>query len=93
MLQVGRQDAGKNHLDNMFFVKGYAEELPFGDNSFNIVLSRLAFHHFTDTDSVFREMVRVLKPGGRRIMIDLEAADNRFGKQKMKLKSCVTRPM
>lgn len=75
MLQVGKQDAAKNHLDNMVFVKGYAEELPFLDNSFDIVLSRLAFHHFTDTDSVFREMVRVLKPGGKLIMIDMEAAD------------------
>lgn len=33
---------------------GYAEELPFLDNSFDLVLSCLAFHHFTDTDGVFR---------------------------------------
>lgn len=75
MLQVGKQDAQESHLDNMVFVKGYAEELPFLDNSFDLVLSRLAFHHFTDTDGVFREMVRVLKPGGKLILIDMEAAD------------------
>ena len=76
MLQVGKQDAQERHLDNMVFVRGYAEELPFLDNSFDIVLSRLAFHHFTDTDRVFREMVRVLKPGGKLIVIDMEAADD-----------------
>ena len=75
MLQVGKKEAQESHLDNMVFVKGYAEELPFLDNSFDIVLSRLAFHHFTDTDSVFREMVRVLKPGGKLVLIDMEAAD------------------
>lgn len=80
MLQVGKQDAQENHLDNMVFVKGYAEELPFLDNSFDIVLSRLAFHHFTDTDRVFREMVRVLKPGGKLILIDMEAADESLRK-------------
>ena len=75
MLQIGKQGAQKSHLDNMVFVKGFAEELPFLDNSFDIVLSRLAFHHFTDTDGVFHEMVRVLKPGGKLILIDMEAAD------------------
>lgn len=52
-----------------------AEELPFLDNSFDIVFSRLAFHHFTDVTAVFSEMVRVLKPGGKLVMIDMEAAD------------------
>ena len=40
-----------------------------------IVFSRLAFHHFTDVTAVFSEMVRVLKPGGKLVMIDMEAAD------------------
>lgn len=75
MLQAGQQEAQKNHLNNMVFVKGYAEELPFLNNSFDIVLSRLAFHHFTDTVNIFEEMVRVLKPGGKLIMIDMEAAE------------------
>ena len=75
MLRIGQQEADKEHLSNMVFVKGYAEELPFLDNSFDIVFSRLAFHHFTDVTAVFSEMVRVLKPGGKLVMIDMEAAD------------------
>ena len=75
MLRIGQQEADKEHLSNMVFVKGYAEELPFLDNSFDIVFSRLAFHHFTDVTAVFPEMVRVLKPSGKLVMIDMEAAD------------------
>lgn len=75
MLQVGKEKADRSHLNNMTFVKGYAEALPFLDESFDIVFSRLAFHHFSDTDTVFAEMVRVLRPGGKLVMIDMEAAE------------------
>ncbi len=75
MLQIGRQAAQDSHLNNMVFVKGYAEELPFLDDSFDILFSRLAFHHFTNTEHIFREMVRVLKPGGKFVLIDMEAAE------------------
>ena len=47
----------------MTFVFGEAAELPFLDSSFDIVISRLAFHHFPDAQRPFAEMVRVLKPG------------------------------
>ncbi len=76
MLQIGKQAAQDSHLDNMVFVKGNAEELPFLDNSFDILFSRLAFHHFTDIESIFREMVRVLKPGGKFVLIDRSGRRN-----------------
>lgn len=75
MLHVGRAEADKNGLSNMVFVKGYAEELPFLSDSFDIVISRLAFHHFTDTTAVFDEMVRVCRQGGRVVMIDMLAPE------------------
>lgn len=78
MLQIGKQEADKNHLSNMIFVKGYAEELPFLDDSFDIVFSRLAFHHFPDKAAACSEMVRVLKPGGKLVMIDMEAASEEW---------------
>lgn len=80
MLQVGKQAAQNSHLANMVFVKGNAEELPFLDDSFDILFSRLAFHHFTDTENIFREMVRVLKPGGKFVFIDMEAAEESLRK-------------
>ena len=60
MLEVGKKEAEKNRLNNMVFIKGQAEELPFPDSSFDIVISRLAFHHFPDTRLPLQEMTRVL---------------------------------
>ena len=74
MLEVGKREADSLGLGNMTFIRGYVQELPFPDESFDIVFSRLAFHHFTDTETAFSEMNRCLKKGGRLVMIDMEAA-------------------
>lgn len=76
MLKIGREKAEKSEYRNMVFVKGSAEELPFLSDSFELVISRLAFHHFSDVNTVFSEMTRVCKPGGRVVIIDMEAAEN-----------------
>lgn len=75
MLSVGKDTAEKEHLDNMSFVLGDSMELPFLDESFDIVFSRLAFHHFPDIEQPFREMKRVLKQNGKLIIIDMEATE------------------
>ena len=75
MLEVGKQESENHEIRNITFVKGYAEDLPFLDCSFDIVISRLAFHHFTNVDACFFEMARVLKPGGKLIMIDMTMND------------------
>ncbi len=76
MLSVGRTEAEKERLCNIEFVVGDAAELPFPDNRFDIVLSRLAFHHFPDAEMPFSEMRRVLRPGGKLVLIDMEAAED-----------------
>lgn len=55
----------------MTFVRGDAMELLYRDNSFDIVLSRLAFHHFPIQSNV----CHALKPNGKLVLIDLEAAE------------------
>lgn len=42
-----------------------AETLPFGDASFDLVFGHAVLHHIPDLDQSFREVLRVLKPGGR----------------------------
>lgn len=74
MLKKGKENADKEGIDNITFILGDVNELPFSDNSFDIVLSRLAFHHFYDTNKAFSQMARVLKKGGKFVYIDMAAA-------------------
>ncbi|WP_158699528.1 class I SAM-dependent methyltransferase [Magnetospirillum gryphiswaldense] len=46
-----------------------AENLPFQDNSFDIVYSNGVLHHSEDTDKTIAEVFRVLKPGGKAILM------------------------
>ena len=71
MLEQGRKEAEKQGLSNMTFVKGVAEELPFWDGSFDMVISRLAFHHFVNPQLIFAQQARVLKPGGKLVLWDM----------------------
>jgi ubiquinone/menaquinone biosynthesis C-methylase UbiE len=54
------------------FDEGYSTELPYGDSSFDVVLSTLFFHHLTGSDKrrTAGEVLRVLKPGGRLQVAD-----------------------
>ena len=49
--------------------------LPFDDASFSLVFSRYAFHHLLDPAAVLAEMVRVCKPGGRIVVVDVFSRD------------------
>lgn len=54
------------------FRQGNASGMPFADNSFDFLLCRAAFKNFGDPVRALQEMCRVLKPGGRGIIIDLK---------------------
>ena len=74
MLEVGRRKAAEQGLDNMDFIIGDAQELPYPEGCFDIVMTRLAFHHFPDIHRPFAEMARVLRPHGKLVLLDMEAA-------------------
>lgn len=73
MIERARQLAEEQPLPNLSWHCGDVVPLPFADNSFSIVLSRLAFHHFPDPARVLAEMKRVCRPGGRVVIADLIA--------------------
>lgn len=75
MLEMGKAAAERDRLQNIKFMQGNAAELSFADGSFDIAFSRLAFHHFPEPETPFSEMARVLKPGGKLVMIDMAAAE------------------
>ena len=65
MLDVARSNAARRSVKNLEFVACDASELPFADNSFDIISCRFGFMFFPDMSLAMKEMVRVLKPGGR----------------------------
>jgi SAM-dependent methyltransferase len=69
MLEQGREHAPGNVL----FVQGDAGQLPFLDESFDVVVTRFAIHHFEAPEHQLAEMRRVLRPGGRLAVADLVA--------------------
>lgn len=52
------------------FVRGDSEHLPYADGSFDVVTCSHSFHHYPHQDAVIREMHRILRPGGRLMLID-----------------------
>jgi SAM-dependent methyltransferase len=64
-LKVARVRAEKRGLENVEYIQADVHALPFGDNSFDRVTSRLGVMFFGDLGKALGEMRRVLKPGGR----------------------------
>jgi SAM-dependent methyltransferase len=71
MLDTGRRGAEEEGAGNVLFVEGNAAAMPFVDGSFDLAVSRFAFHHLPDAEPVAREMARVVRPGGCVAVIDM----------------------
>jgi ubiquinone/menaquinone biosynthesis C-methylase UbiE len=66
---------GNGHT-NVEYVVGDAEALPFEESSYDLVTCRIAAHHFPNVPAFVSEAFRVLKPGGRLLLIDNVAPEN-----------------
>jgi len=79
MIEVARQKAAKAGVDARFQIAAI-EELPFPDGHFDLVLSSLMLHHLpADVKRAgFAEVIRVLKPGGRFLAVDLAESGGFF---------------
>jgi len=71
MLDQARAHQNSLGLTNLTWTRGDAQALPFPDDTFSRVVTRYSFHHFTDPQAVFTEMVRVCRPGGRITVCDV----------------------
>jgi ubiquinone/menaquinone biosynthesis C-methylase UbiE len=70
MLDQARRVAAERGVGNVEWVLGDAEELPFPDASFDLWISRAAPHHFHRLERSLQEAHRVLRSGGRVVVID-----------------------
>ena len=68
-LKIAAERATQRSLSNVIFQQADAHELPFPDNSFDCITSRLGVMFFSDLPRALSEMHRVLKPAGRAILL------------------------
>ena len=76
MLDETARNAGARGLANVVTRLGAAEQLPFPDASFDLVTVRQAPHHFADVRAAVAEMARVVRPGGRVVIVDSRAPED-----------------
>ncbi|HDX1178604.1 TPA: bifunctional demethylmenaquinone methyltransferase/2-methoxy-6-polyprenyl-1,4-benzoquinol methylase UbiE [Pasteurella multocida] len=71
MLRVGREKLRNlGVVGNVNYVQANAEALPFPDNTFDCVIISFGLRNVTDKDKALRSMFRVLKPGGRLLVLE-----------------------
>jgi ubiquinone/menaquinone biosynthesis C-methylase UbiE len=71
MVAKARGSVAEMGLDTVTIVEGSAEQLPFDDASFDVVISNGVIDLIPDKDAVFSEITRVLRPGGHIQLADV----------------------
>ncbi|WP_339669253.1 bifunctional demethylmenaquinone methyltransferase/2-methoxy-6-polyprenyl-1,4-benzoquinol methylase UbiE [Dasania marina] len=77
MLRVGRDKlTDRGIVGNIEYAQANAEALPFPDNTFDCITIAFGLRNVTDKDKALRSMLRVLKPGGRLLVLEFSKPQN-----------------
>lgn len=78
MLELARE---KTHYHQVKYILSAMEDIDFPDESFDIILSSLAFHYVADYELLIKKIYRMLKPGGNLIFTVEHPVFTAYGKQ------------
>ena len=77
MLSVGRDRLiDRGTPGNLYFVQADAQHLPFPDDYFDCITIAFGLRNVTDKDLALRSMLRILKPGGRLLVLEFSKPQN-----------------
>jgi demethylmenaquinone methyltransferase/2-methoxy-6-polyprenyl-1,4-benzoquinol methylase len=93
MLEVGRERlTNQGYVGNIEYVQANAQNLPFEDNTFDVITIAFGLRNVTDKDEALRSMFRVLKPGGRLLVLEFSQTNNPLLKKAYDLYSFTALP-
>lgn len=83
MLRIAQSKARQEGLNNLLFIKGEMQNIPLMDESVDMVFTNMALHHVDKPIKGLQEMYRILKPGGRITIIDVEKHEFQWAREEM----------
>lgn len=88
VLERAKALAARRRVSNVQWKRGELARLPLRDGSVDVALLSQALHHAADPEAALAEAVRILRPGGRVLVLDLREHDqawvrSRFGDQRL----------
>lgn len=83
VLARARQLADRRKVTNVVWKRGEIEKVPAADGAFDVALLSQTLHHATDPGRAIHEAARVLRPGGRVLILDLRTHDEDWVRHKL----------
>jgi ArsR family transcriptional regulator len=83
VLAAARALAGRRRMRNITWKRGDLDRLPLGDRTIDVALLSQALHHADKPAAALAEAWRILRPGGRVLILDLRAHDHAWVRAKL----------